>query len=622
LSDLLLIYHPENDCVFEDVAEAVNGDPLLVDVTGLPEFRKRFLEEAIATHDKLYWEKNAQAISDDAYDALVKELRDLDPENDLVNKVHSPTPAVGAPFKFDLPMLSLNKAYSVAEAKTWAAGVCRTADELCNVGPKFDGWAVEVGEDYMATNGDDGIVGALITHKMSLVDFSRKTLPIERGELVVFKSDLHKLKNASGKKYKTCRSALSGVLGSDYSSPEWTGLVRFMPHSTVIGTATLAELEAIDWEATMLDEQAADYPVDGLVIALADKEYGESLGATSHHPRHSVAFKCKNPTGVTKVEDIVWQVGKHKITPVAILRPVTISGCEHSRALLHNIHQIERLGLCPGAKVEVARCGDVIPQIVGVVAPGPTPVTIPDRCPACDAPTEIVNDGQDLKCTNPHCGGVAAKKLRDALVRLEIDECGPAVCSSLVALGKLTPGAILRMSQEDWLKVDGYAEVSATKAHSRVLQRLRTPIDDFRVLAAMNFEGIGLTNARKIMDVYNARDLTAGADLAAVEGIGEVRAKAIDLGIEWVDLLGLLQVVESKGQLSRPQVCFTGADARPREEWIKIAEERGYVFNKTVTKKTTVLVLADVNSTSTKAKKARQYGTVKLMTYEEFENVH
>jgi DNA ligase (NAD+) len=578
--------------------------------------RKEELENEIAIHDKLYWEKNAPVIADEVYDALVKELRDLDPGNVLVNRVPSGAVPLGT-FKHERPMLSLDKAYTKEELLTWARGVAREAGERFLIMPKVDGVACEVNERHIVTRGD-GENGEIITGKAPIINLSEVTSMPCRGELVVLKSVLAKLERPDGKPYKTCRSAAAGLLGLKETETDLGQVIRFVNYEvTVIGTATLAELEEIDWEATMLDEQAADYPVDGLVIALADREYGESLGANSHHPRHSVAFKCKNPETTSKIIDVEWQPAKTRIAPVAILKPTELDGVTISRATLHNLDEIARLSVGIGSKVKLARAGSVIPAVIEGLSPG-DPIVPPETCPACAAPTWI--DAQNLKCSNPHCGGVAAKKLRDALVRLEIDECGPAVCSSLVALGKLTPSAVLRMSWEDWLKVDGYAKVSATKAFNRVQQRLRTPIDDFRVLAAMNFEGIGLTNARKIMDVYNARDLTAGADLAAVEGIGEVRAKAIDLGIEWVDLLGLLQVVESKGQLSRPQVVFTGADARPREEWIKLAEERGYVFNKTVTKKTTVLVLADVNSTSTKAKKARQYGTVKLMTYEEFGN--
>lgn len=574
--------------------------------------RIAWLENEITKHDAAYWEQNNPLISDEEYDLLVEELRGLAPDHALVNRV-VPAATGRQTVKHERPMLSLQKAYSPDEIFKWMNSVARSAQEEFNVSPKFDGVACEASTERMVTRGD-GETGEVITDKLAITDFSIRLTP-ERGELVVLKSDLAKIKRSDGTPYKTCRSAAAGLINLKDTDESLGPVLKFMPHSSVIGTIQLSDFINIDWSETLADEQAQDYPVDGLVISLADKEYGESLGNTGHHPRHSIAFKISNPTTTSKLIDVEWQVAKTRIAPVAILEPTELDGVTISRATLHNLKEIERLGVRIGSKVQLMRAGSVIPAITQALSKGTKDIEVPAYCPACGALLE--NDGQDLHCPNPHCGGTKAKKLRDSLVRLEIEDCGPAVCSALVDLGFDLPSKVLRMSEDDWLRVPGFAARSAEKMRAQMLRRLQSPIDDYRVLAAMNFDGIGLTNARKILDRFTAQELGTGADLSTVEGIGVIRAESISFPLEWAELMMLLNVRETKGSLSAPRICFTGKSETSRDEWVKLAESRGYVFSKTVTKALDLLVVGDLQTTSNKAEKARKYG-IRMMTYEQF----
>ena len=582
--------------------------------------RIAFLAAEIAKHDRLYWVENNPQMSDSQYDMLVEELRALDPTHPILAQVHSAIVPKGKTVQHAEPMLSLDKVYQEDDLFKWAAGVARSHAELFRISPKFDGVAVEITADgVMGTRGDDGVNGEDISDKLVITDFPLgRCADGDRGELVVFKQDLPDLKRSGGEPYKTCRAAAVGLVNSDSTDRSGGRVLRFMPHGYSLDLVEQQGLKDIDWFAAMQEIQAAHYPADGLVVALYDEEYGKSLGETEHHPRHSMAFKFANPKGVTKIVTIEWQVGKGKITPVAILEPVEISGCTHDRASLHNLKQFNELALGVGSTVEIQRCGDVIPQISRVLAPAPQGLLLPPvTCPACGNPLHI--ESPDLLCTFPGCRGMLSKKLLDGLNRLGVENIGPGIVNELVGLGYATVPKVFAMTEENWLEVPGFAKRSAAAMAAQFKRLILATFEDYRILAAMNIPGVGLTLSKKICAVTRPPEFIG---LRQIEGVGATREWEIMAGFDqgfWAWAVATLCIAITKGAAERPQICFTGADEQPREWWIKLAEERGYVFSKGVTKKLALLVCADVGSNSSKAKKARQYG-VKIMTYREFGN--
>lgn len=572
----------------------------------------KLLTDAIEYHNGQYWNLGTPEISDSAYDELCRELAAIDPDNPLLKKVHS---SVNQPktFKHEKPMLSLAKAYTKDEIIAWAKSVARGNYELFRIGPKLDGCASEVGFDYIATRGD-GEVGELVTDKRPIIGhLPTDGFPV-RGEIVVLKFNLHGLARSDGTPYKTCRSAAAGLLNQN-ALP--CGIcLTFIPHSTSLGEFGLQQLKELDFEKVIAEEADRNYPVDGLVVSLVDQDYAESLGMTGHHPRHSIAYKMKNPETTSKVIGVEWQVSRTRIAPVAILEPTELDGITIERATLHNLQQIVRLGVMIGSKVKLVRAGSVIPAITGVISNmGGTLIQIPTECPACGS--QLDNDGQDVVCNNEHCGGTLACKLRDSLVRLGIEECGPSVCSGLAQLGYDRLRHVLKMTKADWLKVPGFAERSADKMWRQIQNRLMTPIEDWRLLAAQNFEGIGQTLSRRICDKISLGDVFT-ADLTRIEGIGIERALVVERPYDWNAFMTMFQsVTQTKGLSERKSVCFTGKSDTPRSEWIKIAEKKGYVYKGAVTKDLDLLVLADLESTSSKSVKAVKYG-VNRVTYDQF----
>lgn len=555
------------------------------------------LREQIEYHDRLY-EKGTPEISDEEYDALKRKLSAEDPLHD---------------YRFGNKMQSLAKVYTVDELLRWAKKVARSDQELFLVGPKYDGVSARLENDKLVTGpGED------ISDKLSFL--LRVEPPFDGpGEIVVLKSNL-----LPG--YKTCRAMAVGLLGTKELSVELNKRLTFYSHWMPLDPEpfTLSEILDIDWMGTMEEERARVYPTDGLVVWLADQEYFNSLGGTEHHPHGAVAFKYTNPMGRSKLIDVEWQVGKYKVTPVGIIEPVVISGCEHNKVSLHNMDRVRELGLRIGAEVLVERCGDVIPQITKVLVPGKGGAVLPPaECPACGSRLT-----QDLGCVNKSCGGTAAKKLLDSLTRLGFESIGPKIASELVARYHRTVPEVFDMDLAEWLKVPGFAERSAQQMLTRIKALLAQSVEDYKVLAAMNIPGVGLALSRQICDKVNVGMLdftkpdAAGTVLINVPGLGIARVDAIceNFDIEfWNWVHWYWGFVSTFGQSSRPQVCFTGNGGESRGHWIQLAESKGYVFSKGVTKTLSVLVCEDVNGSSSKLVKARKYG-VKFMTYEEFQN--
>lgn len=549
------------------------------------------IEEQVVYHNKKYWVDNDPEISDAEYDALVERLPQDHP---LRNYVSTQT-----------EMLSLQKAYSHEAVIKWAKSVSRSPDEKFLLSPKYDGIASEyniIKNTLVTRQGED--ISRHIPGIKNLQQFST------RGEILMLKSDLTQ-------EFKNTRQAAAGILNR--LEPLTKPTLYFFPYTCAEVECTISQLESL--LGVYPETLNKDVPIDGLVLTLKDRAYAASLGATSHHPNHSIALKFKNPSAQTKLLDVVWQVSKTKITPVAILSPVELSGTTITRATLHNLSQFAEFAPAPGATVIIERAGDVIPYVAKIMQDSDQPALVyPTHCPACGEPTSVSRTGVDLQCDNPDCGGAQASVLRDALVRLDIETIGPSIASDLVKLGYKTVTRVLGMNKKDWLRVSGFAEASATKMLHNIESRLRTPIEDWRLLAAMNLDGIGKTLSKQILQHCKLDDLPPAIP---IPGIGPERLSTLrGLNIPQLRALTLMfmEVIPSGKQKDQKTVCFTGADATPRGTWFSRAKQKGYAPVNAVTKTLSLLVTNDLESGSSKMKKARAYN-IKVMNYEEFYNL-
>ena len=596
------------------------------------------LEEILSRHNKAYWSGQPE-ITDTEYDKLVEELRSLDPSSSFCDFLGTPIVRSSGKVAHDEPMLSLDKAYNLDDFSAWCARSCRSNMEKVYIMPKYDGISADWDGSVLSTRGD-GHVGENITDKASLI----MVLKIDpntsewygeplstckdhiRGEIVMLDSDFDNVKY----QFKNSRNAVAGALGAIYSV-EWAMKMRSMgfrmcliPHDEYRIEASAQSFIAHKDEIIDTCRKAIPVPMDGVVIRIVDEEYGNSLGSTSHHPRHSIAYKFANEEATTKLIGVEWSVGLNKVTPVAILDPVELAGVTVSRASLHNLKYIQDMDLQIGDIVTVERAGSVIPNVISRI-PGldRTKITC-DVCPTCG--TTLRFDGTALSCPNTQCGGRKAVHIITAASTLGIDDLAQKTVEKLIqTLGISHVSDLFDLTKEDVLKIGGFADKSAERLISNINKARKTT--DYQVLAAMNIPGIGIEMAKAILTHYNINELPyLHADVfSVIPGIGGVRGESIE---DWMTdnkelLFKTLDSVQFKHSKDDPAITnkkvivFTGSMPKPREFYKQLAEDNGYIFKDAITKATSVLVIAEAGHKSTKVTKAEKNGC-KIVTLDEF----
>jgi len=341
----------------------------------LTEKNKHTEEELIALiekHNTLYWKNGTPEISDTEYDILLRKLEAINPDHPILQKVHTPAVVTSGKVKHKTPMLSLDKAYSLEELLTWAAKYARNDNEQFLIQPKYDGISANFADGVLATRGD-GELGENISDKIELIELETEGYkgPLDRpirGEIIIrnddFKNLYSKIKRKDGKHYKNSRNAVAGIMGlKDITQMvQQNAKLTLIDYDMVSYSVKFANF-AEKWTDILQKIKSLPYPMDGLVIKLADKEYGDSLGMTAHHPRSQIAFKFSGVRKETKLLDVEWSFGKNCLTPVALLEPVEIGGVTIKHATLHNIQNIIDRDVHIGDTVTVERAGDVIPEL-------------------------------------------------------------------------------------------------------------------------------------------------------------------------------------------------------------------------------------------------------------------
>jgi len=580
------------------------------------------LEKEIERHDYLFWEVGEPEISDEDYHELTKRLKELDPENELLIKIHTPEIESSKSIKHKFPMLSLDKVYTIEELITWANKVKRHNGEIFLLENKFDGWSVEQNNGILSTRGD-GFYGDDISNKLvyiKLLDGSTATNVIYvHGELVMLKSDFEnnktKILRKSGVQYKTPRTILTGLLTKDEIREGVERVLTLIPFNAFQLQVPFEALKIIDWDRLIEERKNADYPIDGLVLKLADEEYGNSLGATSHHVRSAMALKFTNPTGKTVLRSIRWSIGKHKITPVGEVDPVEIGGVIVDSPNLHNYKYVIDNDIHIGDTLIVERCGDIIPDVQQVI-PGEDrePIYL-KKCPACGG--LVMFKSPELICINSECIGKHIKRLLDSVVRIGIERLGEPTLAKLISIGVSDLIDIFNLTKEDIIKLERFGESSSENLFNEIQKVKTRGVYEWQVLASLNIHGVGRRMSKMLLENMSLNNLRKMSfdQLVEMKGIGPERAKQICVNLEAqreyinklltiLPIMGELESMETKGT-----ICFTGKMPEKRSYYEKIARDEGYEPVSRVTKDLGLLVCMDPNSNSGKAKKARNYGT-------------
>jgi DNA ligase (NAD+) len=464
-------------------------------------------------------------------------------------------------------MLSLDKCYTPEDLAAWTA----TFEGDVVVTPKFDGIACSLHYDregrlaVAATRGD-GVVGDDITvNALEIKDIPAKVnrdglrlahgsageLEV-RGEifmrLSVFaryqaegKPNPRNLTAGAIKQKDPKKSAAYGlsfaaydVIGADDPTQELelSRLVRLgFPK---VDYLVLPRKEALrGYEEFARLRPTLDYEIDGVVFKVNDVREQRRLGETAHHPRHSLAYKFQGDSGLTTLRAVEWSVARTgAITPVAIVDPVFLSGVSVSRASLHNVAFIAKLGLTLGAKVTLVRRGGVIPNVEGVVEPGEEPVAIPEACPSCGSP--VVRERDFLYCTTPDvCPSAVIGRLAHYAATVDILGFGDAILEQCYERKLLrTPADFYELSWQDLAALDRAGEKLAKKLVAEVDKKRSVDLPTF--LRALGVAELGKHVSAILADRYGTLDAVLAvteSELAAIHGVGETIAHAVVSGL-------------------------------------------------------------------------------------------
>ncbi len=390
-----------------------------------------------------------------------------------------------------------------------------------------------------------------------------------------------------------------------------------------------------------------DYEIDGLVLRSDSIARQRELGVVGNRPRFAVAYKFVSEGRVTTLSDVNWSLGLGgRLTPVARLEPVQIAGVTVSNATLHNLDYVEGLGLKIGDRVLVERKGDVIPQVVTVIessggkAPKP-----PKTCPACGE--KLVVESKFLRCKNPECPGRVFGDIKKWIDELEIDSIGPKWIEILIDEGLIeSPADLYRLTVEDFLPLERMGKTLAEKMIHNIQDSRKPPLDRF--IAGLNVAEFSRQRAQMLInsghDTLEKILALSPDEIAEVKGFAQILAEKVHDGLQKrLDrirefLEAGVEIVtpsarppgdtaeEAGGKLSNESFCFTGAvqaiNATTGKRWTRkelqeLVRTHGGRVLSDVNNGLDYLVLADPESKSSKAKKARKLET-RILSEDEF----
>jgi DNA ligase (NAD+) len=627
------------------------------------------------------------SVSDAEYDRLYDELVALEEADPELLTPDSPTHRVGAPASDRFQKVRHLEAMGSLEKVTTGEALAKWADDVRKrlggdedaawvIEPKIDGLAVNLTyEDGIFVRGatrGDGVQGEDVTPNLRTV----KAIPLRmhgdgppavvevRGEVYLplsgFRELNERLAGTNQKLAPNPRNAAAGSLRQKNSAitadrplSTWiygTGHREGVEFETQFGmlewlrergfpTNPYAErLESIEdvaeacraWETRRVE---LDYEIDGIVIKVDSLDQQRRLGALHSRPRWARAFKWAPMTATTRLLKIHIRVGRTgALNPWAVMEPVEVGGVTVTRATLHNEEDINRKQIREGDDVIVQRAGDVIPQIVGPAGPhrsGTRKFRMPKQCPLCG--TDVIKpEGEVMhRCPNRACPSRGLETLINWTGIADIDGVGEQTIRILWDKGLVRSlPDLYRLTKEQLLELEGFAEISATAAIEAVQRSRQVPFS--RVLLGLNIPGVGWVLAQNLARHFGDVDrLTAAAqeEVAEVDGYGPDRAEIV---VEWFadeqnralvqELRGLglrFEVGEedrpAEGPLTGSTYVVTGTlESMSREEATAALEARGAKVTGSVSKKTTGLVVGEEPGAS-KLTKAQREG-VPLLT--------
>jgi DNA ligase (NAD+) len=649
--------------------------------------RAENLRRRIAHHDHRYYVLDDPEIGDDAYDALLDELRSLEEEHPALRTPDSPTQRVGGrPLeKFEQvrhgePMFSLANARGGEEFRAWERRLhnrLRQLDirpgELRFVSePKIDGLAIsltyEDGTFVRGATRGDGVVGEDVTQNLRTI----KSIPLRiddapelvevRGEVYLPRSafaELNEARAAAGEPtFANPRNAAAGSIrqldpkiaasrplsiwcygigaqrGLDPRTHadelDWLRARGFnVSDETAVHETADDVAERCEWWERRREE--LDYEIDGVVVKVDQRTLWRELGVAGREPRWAVAWKFPPITATTKLNRIVWNVGRTgRLLPFAMLEPVHVGGVTVSTATLHNEEDLARKDVREGDEVVVTRAGDVIPQVVSPLIQRRKGRRLrkakpPAKCPRCGTPTVKPEDSVWTICPNRRgCPGQTFQQLKHFRGAMDIEGLGEKNVIRFLDEGLIgDPADIYDLTAERIEELEGFGEVSAQNLMREIECSKERPFGI--VLYALGLPGIGYVNAQALAEHFGSIDALLAADaeeIEEVEGIGPVLARQVKEELSDEAALDLIRRLRERGLRFELSAAERRAEGGPlegatfvltgtlpsltREEASALIRRAGAKVTGSVSKSTSYVVVGD--SPGSKLAKAEELG--------------
>jgi DNA ligase (NAD+) len=660
---------------------AVAGDPPEELITRAAELRG-----ALEYHANRYYVLDDPEIGDDEYDALLDELRGLENKFPQLRSADSPTQRVGGEPVDRLekvrhlePMLSLGNARSEQELRGWIErmrnhlareGIANPRFEFV-VEPKIDGLAISLVYrdgvlEWGATRGN-GEIGEDVTHNLRTIG----AIPLRvedappllevRGEVYMSLKDFSAVNErraeAGESTFMNPRNSAAGTIRqldpSDAAhrplsiwcyqvgvtdetlsfKTHWEGLEWLREHGfrvnrdiRLLNEEDAVVKQCLDWQERRGE---LDFEIDGAVVKVSDLELQRRLGAVGREPRWAVAWKFPPTTAVTRLNTVMWNVGKFgDLRPYGVLEPVAVGGVTIKLATLHNEEDLLRKDIRAGEDVIVMRAGDVIPQVVSP-APHvaerkrrPPPPRPPSRCPFCDTKTVKPPEAVFTKCPNINCPARAWQLLKHFVSQgaMDIEGLGERQVALLQETGLVeSPADFYRLQEEQLVELEGFGELSARNLLSAIEESKARPFA--RVLFALGIEEVGAVTGRNLAQQFRDIDslLAASAEeLAQTPGVGAKMASAIREQLDDQRMRALIEELRaiglhlreqgpppSEGPLAGKTLVLTGTlPELSREQATELIQLAGGRVTGSVSRKTDYLVAGE--SPGSKLQKAER----------------
>jgi DNA ligase (NAD+) len=643
------------------------------------------LRDKIRHHESLYYVLDSPEISDAEFDKLMQQLKQIESDHPDLVTPDSPTQRVGGKPRegfvkvpHSSPMLSLDNTYNEEELRDWERRVHELSgrsdvDYVCEL--KLDGMSLAlVYEDGKLARGltrGDGSVGEDVTLNIRTVRSIPLVIPSEklkkagipadfevRGELLMPTASFKKINDERERDglptFANPRNFTAGTVrqldsnitaqrrldyfpymllrnGRTYFDRHWKTLsaldaAGFKVNQNRKLVSSMDEVWAFiqQWEAK---RDSLPYEIDGIVIKVDRTSLQDELGFTGKAPRWAIAYKYAARGGITKLENVRWQVGRTgKLTPVAQLVPVSIGGTTVRNATLHNMDEIQRLGVKIGDWVRVERGGDVIPKVVEVDKDHPRgkdDIDVPDKCPVCGTRVMRTEGEVDYRCVNANCPAKLLGTILHFASRgvMNIDGMGDALVTQLTERSLVKNVAdIYKLTKENLLSLERMGEKSAQNILDEIEGSKKLPLE--RVIYGLGIRFVGERTAQFLAEHFGSMEALQQARVEELQNVDEVGPRIAESIAEFFSIPANRKLVErlreakltltgekkQRGtKLTGKTFVLTGTLPRfTRDEAKKMIEDAGGKVTGSVSKKTDYVVAG--SDAGSKLDKARELG--------------